>query len=119
MVERHPAATLILDLLDRSHQNQATLGAKVAELEGRGSVYAQPSVSGWLEKIENQPPARIFLIEQALGQKPGAISRLLGFLPVNARPARSVPEAVAADTRLDDTSRRIILGAYQQAVGDR
>ncbi len=119
MAERHPVAVLILDALERRHENQATLGVRVAELEGRPSVYAQPSVSGWLDSIDKQPPSRIFLIEQALGCKPGAISRHLGYLPVEAKAVRTVPDALAADARLDDISRRILLGAYEQAIGDR
>lgn len=116
MGQRHPVAAQIIDLLDQHNQSQATLGVRVAELEERGSVYTQPTVSGWLDKIDVQPPQRVFLIEQALGLKPGTLSRQLGFLPVDARSVRSVPEALAADVRLDEISRRILLGAYEQAI---
>lgn len=118
MAVRHHVAALILDHLDRRHENQATLGVRVAQLEGRDSVYTQPTVSGWLDNIDRQPPTRIFLIEQALGCKPGAISRHLGYLPVEAKAVRSVQDALAADARLDEVARRILLAAYEQAIGD-
>lgn len=118
MAERHPVAVLILDLLSRRHENQATLGVRVAELEGRGGVYTQPTVSGWLDNIDRQAPGRIFLIEQALGQKPGSISRRLGYLPLEARAVKSVADALAADAGLSDLARGMLLAAYEQAIRD-
>lgn len=105
---RHPVAALIDEALQRLGKNQAWLGAQVAALEERGNPYSQPAVSDWLARIDEQLPGRVFDIEQALGVKPGVLSRLLGFVPADSRPAKTVEAAIDADPLLDDRGRRLL-----------
>lgn len=104
----------ILDSLgDRS---QGWLGIEVARVEDRDDPYTQPAVSGWLAKIENLHPDRMFAIEKALGRAPGSLSRHLGYVPADTAPALSVPAAIEADPSLDAIGRGYLLDVYATAV---
>lgn len=115
-VHGEAVAHIIQAALEDAGRTQAWLGVRVAELEGRDEYYRQPAVSGWLKNIAGQPPARIFLIEKALGMAAGSLSRLLGYLPTDAVAARSVPEAVEADARLGEYGRQFLLDAYRTLI---
>lgn len=114
--QKHPATEAIERALADQGRSQGWLGSEVARIEGRANPYSQPATSEWLAKITNQPPGRIFLIEQALSMKEGTLSRLLGFLPTSARPVRTVVEAIAADPRLTEKERRILTQVYEAAL---
>lgn len=103
--------------LDDLRRSQRWLGEQVAQVEGRGQPYAQATVAGWLGENPPEPPV-VFAIEQALDCKPGMLSRLLGYLPVEAKPARSVPEAIDLDPVLNDQARRMLRSLYRSAVSD-
>lgn len=106
---------MIADALRSADKTQGWLGMQVAEREGRDNPYTQASVSGWLDRIEEQPPARVFYIEAVLGMKAGHLSRRLGYLPVDAKPARSVEDALEADDSIPDALVHVILGAVREA----
>lgn len=109
---RHPVAAVIEQALRRLDRSQGWLGAEVARIEGRENPYSQATVSQWLDRITEQLPGRVFAIEEVCDMKPGSLSRQLGFLPVDARPVKSVGEAIDADARLDDRGREALRVLY-------
>lgn len=68
----------------------------------------------WLYTRGEREPDRdvVFELERHLGDRPGALSRILGYLPLGARSALSVRDAVADDPGLDDQGRRAVLAVY-------
>lgn len=72
---------------------------------------------GQWENRQTEPPRRqVFAIEERFQLRAGSLSRLLGYLPVTARSARSVPEAVDADPRLDTRDREMLKAMYRIAA---
>ena len=98
--------------LDEQGHSRSWLGAEVARLEGLGDPISGASVSKW---VGGNPPApdRVFVIERALGMKPGALSRHLGYLPASARSTRTVLDALADDGDLSDMARQVITAVYR------
>lgn len=68
----------------------------------------------WLYTRGEREPDRdvVFQLERYLGERPGALSRILGYLPLVARAALSVRDAVADDPTLDEQGRRAVLAVY-------
>lgn len=68
----------------------------------------------WLYTRGEREPDRdiVFELERYLGERPGALSRILGYLPVSARSALSVRDAVGDDAGLDDQGRKAVLAVY-------
>ena len=94
--------------------------AKLTTITSRGDARAATLV---IEATEPVPyvatrpdPLTVFGMEHLLELPPGELSRHLGYRPVDS--GESVVDAIEADPLLDDASRRILLGAYQQAVRD-
>lgn len=98
-----------------SDMSRGDLGAAVARIEGRAEPYGQPAVTAWLN-TSDIPPDRVFAIEQALGKRPGSLSRLMGYVPVGTERACTVERALAEDPNLTATQREVVLGAYRAAV---
>lgn len=87
--------------------------AAVAKISGEGVSPA--AVSQWTTG-KNEPSRRkVFAIEKVLGEKPGALSRLLGYLPLEAKPAVTVEEALQADATLPPGVRNLLLAAVRDA----
>jgi hypothetical protein len=82
---------------------QGQFGGEVAKQEGRSQHYSQQQVSNWVQGNEPNPRQAI-AIEKALGVRPGTLTRLLGYLPLDARTTKTVNEAVAADPSLESDS---------------
>src|SRR6478752_10383788 len=80
-------------------RSRAWLGAEVARLElGEGSRgYTASAVTMWVNGDTEPTRPKVWAIEAALGAKPGALSRLLGYLPLEARPVTTVTAAIEAD----------------------
>lgn len=55
-------------------------------------------------------------LELVLQLKRGSLSRLLGWLPVDAVPIISVTEAIAHDPRLTPQNRQAVLAVYETMV---
>lgn len=100
----------------RGSRTQEWLGAEVARQEDRPGPYGQNTVAGWESGKYALKPRKLFTIERALGVPAGSISQLAGYVPVDAQPARSVPEAVAADTDLSTEQREDLLAVYEGMV---
>lgn len=59
--------------------------------------------------------ALVFALEKAVGLPAGALSHLLGYLPVGAW---DVEAAIVTDPKLSKAGRRQLLAAYQRLVGE-
>lgn len=96
-------------------RSRAWLGAEVARLElGDGArPYTASAVTMWVNGDTEPTRPKVWAIEAALGAKPGSLSRLLGYLPLDARPATTVTAAIEADPRLGTEGRRALLAAYR------
>jgi hypothetical protein len=95
---------------------QVQLGAFVADELDRDTAFAQATVRDWLTKSPPGPDV-VFAIERVLNCRPGALSRLLGYVPADSKPARTVPEAIDCDPDLGDAERRVLKAAYRGARG--
>ena len=71
------------------------------------------TVSTWVNKDRPPDPATVFAIERWLDLPPGALSRLAGYLPLDAAPAVTVAEALAADPDLSSDQREAILVLWE------
>jgi len=96
-------------------RSRAWLGGEVARREmGEGSrPYTASAVTMWVNGDTEPTRPKVWAIEQTLGTKPGTLSRLLGYLPLDARAVTTVPGAIEQDSRLDQEARRILLAVYQ------
>ena len=77
---------------------------------------SQSAVTAW-ESARALPdsPELVWTLEAALDFRPGALSRLLGYLPLAAEGDRTPPtvqEAVASDQLLDSRARDVLLAVY-------
>lgn len=72
------------------------------------------SVSQWAAGTHEPSREKVWAMESVLGMKPGTLSRLLGYLPVNARSITSVVEAIDADPKLGERERRSLKAAYRE-----
>jgi transcriptional regulator with XRE-family HTH domain len=91
-------------LSDRSMSQQA--------LAHQLGLSSQSVVSQWISGTHEPSPGRVFAIEQVLDLAPGQLSRLLGYLPLEAEPVMDLPGAVAIDPTLTDQQRQAILALY-------
>lgn len=94
---------------------QQRLAVDVSE-EGVVGAISQPYLNDILKGRREPKPELAFAFERALGLQPGSLSRLLGFVPADALPARDVPAAVEADPMLDERGRRSLIAAYRALV---
>lgn len=90
-----------------------TLGAIAKALADEGITTTKHTVSLWRRGVQRMKPAEVFAIERVLGLRAGRLSSLLGYVPVDARAARSVPEAIDADPRLSAAQREMLKVTYE------
>ena len=83
------------------------------ELAGRLGLSSQSVISQWISETHRPDPARVFDIERQLDVEPGRLSRLLGYLPTDAKPVLDVETAVAADPHLNAQQREAVLAVYR------
>lgn len=93
--------------------NRGDFAARVAIEEGRDRPHPEQQVSAWVNGNNIASPSRVFAIERALGVLPGALSHMLGYLPVEARDILTVEDAVAFAPGLDAGGRANVLAVYQ------
>lgn len=94
--------------------NRAAFGRRVAEEEGRGDrPHSETQVSKWVQGEYITSPVRVFAIERALDATPGALSHLLGYLPIEARDILSVEDAIGFADGLDQKDRSMLIDLYQ------
>lgn len=81
-----------------------------------GQKVTQANVSQWVNGDHEPPRRMVFAIERCLDLKPGALSRVLGYLPVNARAVTTVEDALAADPRLSPEAQSLLRATYREAA---
>lgn len=86
--------------------------------EELGSV-TQSIVSHWCNAKLVPDPATVFLVEGMLGFDPGGLSRLLGYLPLDAAPTPDVPTAIRADKSLRPADRTALVSVYRSMLRQR
>lgn len=93
-------------------RTQAWVGAETARHLRLDTPISQSVVSEWVNGSRTPDPQTVFALEVALGQQPGSLSRLLGYLPADAVAATTVEEAIDADPALDARARRALKNLY-------
>lgn len=83
--------------LEATGTTQVDLGANVAHHEGEPTPYRQQTVAGWLAGRAYLAPRRVFAIEKALKLRPGTLSKIEGYAPIDRPAVVTVEEALAAD----------------------
>ena len=71
------------------------------------------TVSTWVSKDRPPDPSMVFAIEQALDLAAGSLSRLLGYLPVDAVPAVTVADAAEQDPWLTRDQRDDLVAVWE------
>jgi transcriptional regulator with XRE-family HTH domain len=83
----------------------------------RQQLGVSPAAIGNYIAGTNQPGMdKVFKMEKCLGLPPGSLSRHLGYLPLEAVPVVTVPQAIKADSMLDPGGRRLLLALYAEAT---
>lgn len=67
------------------------------------------AASNWVRGVNRPDPDRLFALERALGCSPGELSRLLGYLPLEAKDVTSPEDAVRSDHTLSGNQRDALL----------
>ncbi len=88
-------------------------GVSQRDLATTLGLSSQSVVSQWISGTHEPSPSRVFGIERALRVEPGTLSRLLGYLPLEAVPALDVPRALATDPTLSPQQREAVLAVYE------
>lgn len=74
----------------------------------------QSSVSGWINGRYEPAAPTVFTVERCLGMDPGALSRPLGYLPVEpATRSISVESAIAQSAQLDDEEKAALSAVFR------
>ena len=117
--QRRAFGTALRQRLEDLGRSRAWLGGEVARLElGDGArAYSASAVTMWVNGDTEPTRPKGWAIEAALGAKPGALSRLLGYLPLEARPVATVPAAIDADPLLGEEGRRVLVAVYRAVTG--
>lgn len=107
---RGPAAfaAALARAIEASPLNQTQIAAA---LNGR----SQSTISEWASGRGAVPtPRDVFALEAILEVSPGELSRLLGYLPVEAVERPALTLAILEAAELDDEAREILLLAYRR-----
>lgn len=93
--------------------NQGRRQVELAEALGT----TQPAISAWITGRSEPAADLVFACEVVTGVGPGALSRHLGYLPLDAvgAPPR-VEDLVANSDQLDDDGKHLVLTAWRAAV---
>lgn len=94
-------------------KTRAWLGAQVADLCAKPSPLTQSAISQWIAGDIDPARSYVFAAEKALELKPGTLSRLLGYLPAEARAAVSVSDAIDADPHLTPKERAALKALHR------
>lgn len=105
--------------LDDLGHSRAWLGAEVARHEkGEGAKpYTASAVTMWVNGDTEPTRPKVWAIEAALGARPGTLSSLLGYRPVEGDAATGVLGAIDDDPRLDAEGRRVLTALYLVLTG--
>ena len=77
----------------------------------------QSTISAWINGRAEPDAFTVFAVEDCLDLSPGFLSRLLGYLPLNAVNApASVEQSVAVSDEVDEDSKRMVLAVWRTLV---
>lgn len=77
----------------------------------------QGAVSQWVSGTRQPPLDTTFELERLLGQRPGALTRHLGYLPLDAvKSVATVESSIVEDGTLTEPEKQMLLGAYRAAM---
>ncbi len=80
----------------------------------------QATISGWITGASVPASDVVFAVERALDLRPGALSRHLGYLPVDAvKNVATVRSAIIDDEGLTADQKAMLLAAYESAATPR
>ena len=89
-------------------QNLDELVAKIAAHSGE--TFTRPALDQWLTGSTKDPSRwKVFAAEKSLDLPPGALSRHLGYLPLDAVPALTPEDAIRQDASLPRLVRQTLL----------
>lgn len=110
-----------LGVAARERRNELGLSLRViAEaLADQGVVIDRSMVSRWESGEKIAEPHYVFALERCLQMKPGSLSRLAGYLPLDAMPVVTLEDAVGQDDRLRPADRRLVLAYIQGLIDSR
>lgn len=98
------------------NRTAAWLGAEIARAVGKRSPITQSAVSQWVRGETEPERDYVFAAERILDLRPGTLSRLLGYLPVDAKSAKTVPDAIDSDPALTDRAKAMLRAVYREAI---
>lgn len=94
----------------RASLSQAALGVMVGS--------NQSTVSSWERGESEPPPDLVFAIEDACEEPKGALSRLLGYLPIIEDTPDDVETAILSCPKLDPNERELLRNIYVMMASD-
>jgi transcriptional regulator with XRE-family HTH domain len=89
---------------------------------GRAAGVSKSAVAQWESGRSLPTPAKVPNLERALELEPGALSRLLGYLPITSgddKTALDVIEAIRRDARLGERGQELLITMYRQLLRQR
>jgi transcriptional regulator with XRE-family HTH domain len=89
---------------------------------GRAAGVSKSAVAQWESGRSLPIPAKVPDLERALELEPGALSRLLGYLPIASgddRTSLDVIEAIRRDARLGEHGQELLITMYRQLLRQR
>jgi len=89
---------------------------------GRVASASPNAVSQWESGRSLPVPAKVPALERALELEPGALSRLLGYLPITSgddKVSLDVIEAIRRDERLGQDGQELLITMYRQLLRQR
>jgi len=89
---------------------------------GEAAGVSKAAVSQWEVGRSLPVPAKVPDLERALELEPGALSRLLGYLPIGSgddKTSLDVVEAIRRDARLGEHGQELLIIMYRQLLRQR
>jgi transcriptional regulator with XRE-family HTH domain len=83
---------------------------------------SKSAVAQWESGRSLPVPAKVLGLERALELEPGALSRLLGYLPITSgddKTSLDVIEAIRRDRRLGEHGQELLITMYRQLLRQR
>ena len=89
---------------------------------GEVAGVSKSAVAQWESGRSLPVPAKVPELERALEMEPGALSRLLGYLPITGgdeKTSLDVIEAIRRDARLGEHGQELLIAMYRQLLRQR
>jgi hypothetical protein len=88
-------------------------------LTEHGLDRSKDTVNHWISGVQPMRPDEVFTVEKALALAPGELSKIDGYIPLEARKTITVEEAIQTDRRLRGPARRFLLAALSGVLRDQ